>query len=83
MATDVIKTKYYTILTNKAGRRVLITHKKILADAICFCVERKVYAFNDPDGKRVFSIDCDERVQRIAEQLCLWHSEALLLNKEA
>ena len=82
MATEIIKTRYYKIIVNKKGRRVLITSKKILADAICYCTEEKVYVFNDETGNRIFSIDCNERTQKIAEMLVSLHFEALKLKQE-
>ena len=81
MATE-IKTRYYKIIVNKKGRRVLITHKKMLADAICYCTEEKAFVFDDEDGKRIFSIECNERTQKIAEMLVSLHFEALKLKQE-
>lgn len=78
----VIETNYFKIMVNKSGRRVLITKKKILADALAFTTELKVWIFNNEDGSKTYSIDCDERVEKIAMQLCQWHSEALRLNRE-
>ena len=83
MNNDVIETRYYKIMTNRRGRRVLITKKKILANSLSFATELKVYIFDDEDGTKIYSIDCDERVEKIAEQLCQWHKEALWLNRQS
>ena len=83
MATnEIIKTRYYRIIVNRKGERVLQTHKKILADALSFATERKVFIFNNEDGGKTYSIECDEQTRMIAEQLCLWHSQALRRNLE-
>lgn len=80
--TEIVKTRYYRIFINRKGERVLQTHKKILADCLSFTTERKVFIFNNEDGTKTYSIECDERTQEIAEQLCKWHSEALRRNLE-
>ena len=83
MATnEIIKTRYYRIIVNRKGERVLQTHKKIFADALSFATERKVFIFNNEDGTKTYSIECDEQTRMIAEMLCLWHSQALRRNLE-
>ena len=83
MATnEIVKTRYYRIIINRKGERVLQTHKKILADCLSFTTERKVFIFNNEDGTKTYSIECDEQTQMIAEMLCLWHSQALRRNLE-
>ena len=83
MATnEIVKTRYYRIIINRKGERVLQTHKKIFADALSFATERKVFIFNNEDGGKTYSIECDEQTQMIAEMLCLWHSQALRRNLE-
>ena len=82
MATEIIKTRYYRIIINRKGERVLQTHKKILADALSFATERKVFIFSNEDGSKTYSIECDEQTKMIAEMLCLWHSQALRRNLE-
>ena len=83
MATnEIVKTRYYRIFINRKGERILQTHKKIFADALSFTTERKVFIFNNEDGTKTYSIECDEQTQMIAEMLCLWHSQALRRNLE-
>ena len=83
MATnEIVKTRYYRIIVNRKGERVLQTHKKILEDALSFTTERNVFIFNNEDGGKTYSIECDEQTRMIAEQLCLWHAQALRRNLE-
>lgn len=83
MATnEIVKTRYYRIIINRKGERVLQTHKKVLADSLSFTTERKVFIFDNEDGSKTYSITCDEQTQMIAEMLCLWHSQALRRNLE-
>lgn len=83
MATnEIVKTRYYRIIINRKGERILQTRKKIFADCLSFAVEKKVFIFNNEDGTKTYSVECDEQTQMIAEQLCLWHAQALRRNLE-